>query len=265
MSESISMDEMNSQVTECSIATSQQATKIHICSQTGTDAASGSESSPFQTLQAAVIATHPSDSSSVQFFTRTTAQDPYVEVAKSALKKAKNYAEITAKKVLNSTGQAASKTAEEQARLDTARSITIAQDASLPVAIPIKISGAIKARDSGTRVSIQAWVHRLRRQGKSMMFVVLRDGTGFVQCLMQDALCQTFDGVTLTVESTVRVFGTIIALPDGKSAPDGHEMKVDYWEVIHKAPEGEESFDTLFNKEASVDVLLDQRHLVLRG
>lgn len=41
---------------------------------------------------------------------------------------------------------------------------------------------------SGKRISVQAWVHRLRRQGKNLMFIVLRDGTGYLQALCSDQL-----------------------------------------------------------------------------
>ncbi|KAJ1553474.1 asparagine--tRNA ligase, partial [Cladochytrium tenue] len=54
-------------------------------------------------------------------------------------------------------------------------------------------------------------------------------------------------------------------VPEGKTAPGGHELVVDYWEVIGKAPTNEESFENQFNQESSPDHLLDKRHLVIRG
>jgi asparaginyl-tRNA synthetase len=38
------------------------------------------------------------------------------------------------------------------------------------------------------RITVIGWVHRLRVQGKDMMFVVLRDGTGYLQCVLQGQL-----------------------------------------------------------------------------
>ena len=69
-----------------------------------------------------------------------------------------------------------------------------------------------------------------------MMFLILRDGTGYLQCVLTGILCHTFDALTLTLESTVKVYGTLNVVPEGKNASGGHELVVDYWEIIGKAP-----------------------------
>ncbi len=63
----------------------------------------------------------------------------------------------------------------------------------------------------------------------------------------------------------MRVFGTLMELPEGKNAPGGHELQADYWEVIGKAPGGDEAVTNKLNTESSPDLLYEQRHLVIRG
>ncbi|XP_037079738.1 asparagine--tRNA ligase, cytoplasmic-like isoform X2 [Pollicipes pollicipes] len=152
--------------------------------------------------------------------------------------------------------------AEKRAKnLEEARKVTIAEEPSWPAAVRIKINEGAESRDR--RVKVYGWVHRLRRQGKAMMFVVLRDGTGFLQCVLTDRLCQTYEALVLSTESSVCLYGTIKALPDGKTAPGGHEMQVDFWELVGLAPAG--GADTILNEEANPDVQLDNRHIMIRG
>jgi len=145
--------------------------------------------------------------------------------------------------------------------LEDAKKITIAEDKTLTSAVQVKIRDAQQYRDQ--RVKVYGWVHHLRRQGKSLMFVVLRDGTGFLQCVLNDALCQTYEALKLSTESTVLLYGTLKKVPEGKVAAGGHELQVDFWELVGDSPAG--GAENLLNEEAHVDVQLDNRHMMIRG
>ncbi|NXX50074.1 SYNC protein, partial [Tricholaema leucomelas] len=145
--------------------------------------------------------------------------------------------------------------------LEEAKKIVIRNDPSLPEPTCVKI-GALEAY-RGQRVKIFGWVHRLRRQGKTLMFLVLRDGTGFLQCVLADELCQCYNGLLLSTESTVAVYGTLSLVPEGKQAPGGHELSCDYWELVGLAPAG--GADNLLNEASEVDVQLNNRHMMIRG
>lgn len=145
--------------------------------------------------------------------------------------------------------------------LEEARRIVVQNDPTLPEAVTAKIRDLEAHR--GQRVKVFGWVHRMRRQGKTLMFIVLRDGTGYLQCLLSDKLCQCYNGLVLSTESTVAVYGTLNLVPEGKQAPGGHELTCDYWELIGLAPAG--GADNLINEESDVDVQLNNRHMMLRG
>ncbi|GCB64162.1 hypothetical protein scyTo_0014733 [Scyliorhinus torazame] len=145
--------------------------------------------------------------------------------------------------------------------LEEAKKIVIKLDVSLGEPHQIKIRSTEAHRTQ--RVKIFGWIHRLRRQGKNLMFVVLRDGTGFLQCVFNDELCQCYDGLVLSTESSIAVYGTLQVVPEGKMAPGGHELICDYWELVGLAPAG--GADNLLNEESDVDVQLNNRHMMLRG
>ena len=60
----------------------------------------------------------------------------------------------------------------------------------------------------------------------------------------------------------MEVVGTLKAVPEGKTAPGGRELSVDYWKVLGKAPGGDEAFTNRFNEVCTsvfpTDIISDQ-------
>lgn len=200
---------------------------------------------------------------------RKLSTDEYKEITASSMKKALKGVEVNAKKkakaeeLINArANNATAAEAEEARKLEAAKAIAVVQDTSLPEAIKIKIRSSTDSRD--VRVRVSGWVHRFRDQ-KGLIFVVLRDGTGYLQCVLSGKLAQAYDAITLTLESTLTVYGTISALPEGKTAPGNHELSVDFFEVIHRAPGGDGAITNKVSGDSDPSILYDQRHLVIRG
>ncbi|KAJ3117391.1 hypothetical protein HDU96_006916 [Phlyctochytrium bullatum] len=239
-----------------------------VCEKSGSDeTGNGTKESPFKT--ALRVLEQVGGEAAVDIQVRKETGEEYQPISGAALKKAKKGWELAEKKKAKAAAaaakdadEAAAKAADEAKRIEEAKKVVLVEDASLPKAKKIRIREG--AQNRGSRVVVGGWVHSLRVQGKDMMFIVLRDGSGFLQCLLKGKLCHTYDAITLTRESTVRVFGQLEVVPQGKTAPGGHELLVDYWEIVGKAPAGEESYENKFNDESSPDLLLDLRHLVIR-
>lgn len=220
----------------------------------------GSEQKPFKTILQAMR--HAGKEPFPVIYTDAKEESKKYEVAaKSQLKKVQKIWLRENYKSADKAKKEEEDAEKRQKNLEDAKKIKIQEDPKLPKAKVIKICEG--ADNRGTRVKLFGWVHRLRRQGKSLMFITLRDGTGFLQCVLNNILCQTYDALVLSTESSVALYGILKAVPEGKTAPGGHELQVDYWELIGLAPPG--GADSILNEEALPDVQLDNRHIMIRG
>ena len=115
------------------------------------------------------------------------------------------------------------------------------------------------AQHEGGEATVAGWVDQLRIHGK-VAFLVIRDGTGYVQgVLVKKELPEEVweEATALTQEASVKVTGTVRAEP---RSPGGFEMGITAVEVYGTSPEY-----PIQPKEHGVDFLLDHRHLWLRS
>ncbi|RLV86380.1 Asparagine--tRNA ligase cytoplasmic [Meyerozyma sp. JA9] len=232
---------------------------VYVNEKAGHDAEGhGSEEKPYQTAAYAVFV---QPETKIFVFKATDDGEGYEEISASALKKAKKGADGLRKKQEKAKA-AAEKQSDTTKKLESLEVIDIKEDQSLPPAKKIKLRSI--GENIGSRVAVRGWIHRLRLQ-KGLGFVTVRDGTGYVQCVLTGDLAKAKQTQELTLETSICIKGVINKLPEGKSAPGGVELKADFYEVVGQAPSGEESFSNKVQENADPSLLLDQRHLTLRG
>ena len=115
------------------------------------------------------------------------------------------------------------------------------------------------AQHEGSEVTVAGWVDRVRVHGK-VAFLVIRDGTGYVQGVLvkKELSEEVWDCATaLTQEASVKVTGVV--REDARS-PGGFEMGLTDLELLGASPEY-----PIQPKEHGVEFLLDNRHLWLRS
>lgn len=267
----------------------------------------GTVESPYKSLQYAYMQHHGADSSTQYMVRKvaeapTTADSAlpepdnaeYKPAAKSALKKAANLFEQQKKKAAREKELVAQREKEEQERqavLERAKAVVITEDASLPKAVTIRLDqkdpSIVKLRPStskesdapkdsieevhdaatrGTRVRVVGRVHRLRQQ-KELLFITLRDGYGYMQCLLSGPLAKTYDAITLTRETSMEIFGEMWEVPAGAHAPDNRELHADFFRIPPgwKAAGGDDAITNRVTAGGDPQTLLDLRHLTLRG
>ena len=114
-------------------------------------------------------------------------------------------------------------------------------------------------KHEGDEVTLKGWLHNRRSSGK-IHFLIVRDGSGFVQAVMSKAAVGDELFATaghLSQETSLTVTGTVRA---DQRAPSGYEIDVKRIDVIgasHDYP--------ITPKEHGVDYLLDRRHLWIRS
>lgn len=194
-------------------------------------------------------------------------------ISKTELKKKKKWEEIQRKKEEkakqreNSEQNENKNTQQRQQALENAKNIILTQDPSLPEAKALTLydiygnNNTINKEYLDKRIKLKGWVSTYRHQGK-LLFIELRDGTGYpctIQCVLQGTIAKCYNGLTLSRETLVELYGILHESKLNKYG--GLEQNVDYWEVISSSSS---SIENVYNEESNVDVLLDNRHLVIR-
>jgi len=111
----------------------------------------------------------------------------------------------------------------------------------------------------GQEITLKGWLYNKRSSGK-IKFLVLRDGTGYLQCVyfkgnVTEEVFETAD--KLGQESSIEVTGKVKAEP---RAPGGYELDATGLKVIHEAHDY-----PITPKEHGIEFLMDRRHLWLRS
>jgi len=108
---------------------------------------------------------------------------------------------------------------------------------------------------AGKEVSLRGWIYRTRGS-KGIRFIVLRDDSGTVQCVIKKDAKGFWDGEKALMESSVELTGKV---RKEERAPTGFEVDVKELRVVGFA----ENFP--IRKDQSPELLLDNRHLWIRS
>ena len=112
------------------------------------------------------------------------------------------------------------------------------------------------------------------------MRITLRDGSGLLQCVLSDLLCETSEALALSegtklpiiltfipffrklnflfLECSVELFGIVLPVPEAL----GHQLDVEFFKVVGRAPPG--GLKSVVDENSAPDVQLDNRHLMIR-
>lgn len=115
------------------------------------------------------------------------------------------------------------------------------------------------AMHEGREVELQGWIMN-KRSGKGIIFIILRDGSGLIQCVLTEnqVPAELFNQVSAAgLETSVYLKGKVVK--DEKQI-GGYEIQVSDGKIYQKTDDY-----PIAKKEHGVDFLMDQRHLWLRS
>ncbi|HUK85247.1 MAG TPA: asparagine--tRNA ligase [Candidatus Acidoferrum sp.] len=118
-----------------------------------------------------------------------------------------------------------------------------------------KINKILEGCCSDQKVMIRGWIYR-KREGKELIFLIVRDSTGFIQCTVKKTSLGWGEAQRLTIESSLMLEGTA---REDKRAPGGYEISAENITIIGLA----ETFP--ISKDKSEEFIRDMRHLWLRS
>ena len=118
-----------------------------------------------------------------------------------------------------------------------------------------RIEDILDGRCEGKHISVRGWVYR-KRESKDIVFFIIRDATGIVQCTVRKDSSAWADAKRVTIESSVTLSGTV---KKDERAPGGFEVPVDQLKIVGLA----ETFP--ITKDQSEEFRRNVRHLWLRS
>lgn len=112
---------------------------------------------------------------------------------------------------------------------------------------------------NGSKVTLSGWVQN-KRESKGLVFLILRDGSGFCQCIVDLNVVgeENFNNISsLGLESSLSLTGKVV---EDTRQIGGFEIHVDHVDIIQNC-----SDYPIAKKEHGIDFLMDKRHLWLRS
>jgi len=118
-----------------------------------------------------------------------------------------------------------------------------------------QIESVLEGKHTDKQITIRGWIYR-KRESKDIIFILMRDATGVIQCIIKKGSAAWKEAEKATIESSVTLSGTV---KQDKRAPGGYEIKGNSISIISLA----EIFP--ISKDKSEEFLRDVRHLWLRS